>query len=116
MTIELPWPPSVNRYWRKWRNRMVLSGDARDYREMVANLWMVNRWPKLQQQRVFLHSTAHPPCRRKRDLDNILKSLQDALEYSGVFLSDEQVDDLRVTRGEVVEGGKVIVKVGPYLA
>jgi hypothetical protein len=27
--ITLPWPPSVNGYWRKWRGRMVISVEGR---------------------------------------------------------------------------------------
>ena len=33
--MELPEPPSANRWWRKWNNRMVLSKEARDYKKMV---------------------------------------------------------------------------------
>jgi crossover junction endodeoxyribonuclease RusA len=34
--LELPEPPSANRWWRNFRGRMVLSKEARDYKAMVA--------------------------------------------------------------------------------
>lgn len=39
-----------------------------------------------------------PPDRRKRDLDNLLKSLLDGLEGAGVFKDDAQIDDLQIVR------------------
>ena len=32
-----------------------------------------------------------------------------ALEHAGVFVDDSQIDDLRIKRGPVVPGGKVLV-------
>jgi Holliday junction resolvase RusA-like endonuclease len=46
--ITLPWPPSVNGYWRKWRGRMVISVEGRKYREaVIKHIWqqgMVKRY------------------------------------------------------------------------
>jgi len=44
---------------------------------------------------------AFPPDRRRRDLDNLLKSVLDALEHAGVYADDSQVDLLVVRRCEV---------------
>jgi crossover junction endodeoxyribonuclease RusA len=55
--------------------------------------------------------TAHPPDKRRRDLDNILKCLLDSLTHAGVWDDDSQVDELAVIRGEIVPGGKVKVVV-----
>lgn len=33
LQLVLPEPPSANRWWRKFRNRMVLSDEARTYRD-----------------------------------------------------------------------------------
>jgi len=46
-----------------------------------------------------------PPDRRKRDVDNILKALLDALTHAGVYEDDSFIDDLRVVRGAVIKGG-----------
>ena len=31
--LTLPWPPSVNRYWRTFQGRMIISADGRAYRK-----------------------------------------------------------------------------------
>jgi Holliday junction resolvase RusA-like endonuclease len=33
--VELPVPPPLNRMWRKWQGRMVLSEEARAYKRAV---------------------------------------------------------------------------------
>jgi crossover junction endodeoxyribonuclease RusA len=52
---------------------------------------------------------AWPPDKRKRDLDNILKSLLDALTYAGIWEDDSQIDDLRIYRATI--GGMVKVRI-----
>jgi crossover junction endodeoxyribonuclease RusA len=57
---------------------------------------------------------AHPPDRRRRDLDNLQKALLDAVVAAGVIEDDSNIDDLRVIRGPVFPGGKVDVVIRPY--
>jgi crossover junction endodeoxyribonuclease RusA len=52
----------------------------------------------------------HPPDKRKRDLDNILKATLDALE-GYAYVDDCQISRLEVRRAEVVKGGSVVVSV-----
>ena len=47
----------------------------------------------------------YPPDNRKRDVDNVLKPLLDALEHAGTYENDSQIDKLCVTRMEVIKGG-----------
>ena len=35
--ITLPWPPSVNTYWRNFDGRMIISARGREYRETVGD-------------------------------------------------------------------------------
>jgi crossover junction endodeoxyribonuclease RusA len=53
----------------------------------------------------------YPPDRRRRDLDNFLKSLLDALVYSKVLEDDSLIDDLRIVRKDIVVGGEVLVMI-----
>lgn len=47
------------------------------------------------------------PDRRRRDLDNILKALFDALTHAGVWLDDEQIDEITIRRNGIQRGGVV---------
>jgi crossover junction endodeoxyribonuclease RusA len=54
----------------------------------------------------------HEPLKkRKRDLDNVAKTLKDALTRAGTWQDDSQVDDLRVVRGTPEADPFVIVTI-----
>ena len=109
-TITLPWPPSVNHYWRMWRGRMLISRRGRAYREqVVAILKAVGVTP--QSGRLAIHVELYPPDRRKRDIDNTFKAIGDSLQHGGAFLDDSQIVWLLLEKAEVVDGGKVVVRI-----
>lgn len=105
-TLNLPFPPSANRYWRNYRGQMVKSAEARDYqsrayfRARAEDVEIINGSVALE-----LH--LYRPQKRG-DLDNRLKVLIDSLQ--GVcYENDSQVveihaflnDDKRNPRVEV---------------
>jgi len=51
------------------------------------------------------------PDKRRRDLDNMLKAVLDALEHAKVYENDSQIDDLRITRLPPEKPGRIIVTV-----
>jgi crossover junction endodeoxyribonuclease RusA len=110
----------VNTYWRhKARGGnlppIVYIGDAgKNYRSEVAILvaqarGRAGRSPLAGPLR--LEVEAHPPDQRKRDIDNLLKALLDALQAAGAYTDDNQVEDLRIRRREVVPRGGVLVTI-----
>jgi crossover junction endodeoxyribonuclease RusA len=102
LDVELPYPPSVNHYWRYARGRFYISSAGHNYRKaVIAALYGCE---KLTGP-VALEIEVYPPDRRRRDLDNILKSVLDALEYAGAFDDDAQVASIFVVRKEIVKGG-----------
>lgn len=108
--FELPWPPSVNHYWRHFRGRVVISQEGQRFRSAVK--WIVLakcRTPLEGRLAVTVH--AYPPDRRERDLDNLLKATQDALCHGGAFLSDSQIDWLLIERRGVVPNGRLDVQI-----
>ena len=40
----LPYPPSVNRYWRSVKGRAILSSEARAYRREVVSMFAARRF------------------------------------------------------------------------
>lgn len=110
MVIELPWPPSVNHYWRRQGARYFVSSKGKAYRDTVYYLCAENRGLFRLNQRLFVTIQAFPPDRRRRDLDNILKSLLDSLQYAQVYEDDSQIDHLTIKRNSSNDG-KVIVTI-----
>ena len=112
--LELAFPPSSNHYWRYVNSQVLKSKDARDYIEAVGQIWMVSRqkaFPK--DERLKLEVLAMPKDKRRRDLDNLLKVLCDALESAGVFKNDSQIDEIVIKRGEVHPEGKLLLTLTP---
>lgn len=125
LRLTLPWPPSVNTYWRsivlpKKRHATVLiSEQGREYRKTVAwycSSFTVKNWAEAHRaQPMAVQILAYPPDRRARDLDNILKSLLDSLTHAAVFRDDSDIWDLRVTRACVsAPPGRVMLKIQPF--
>ncbi|MBE7457431.1 MAG: RusA family crossover junction endodeoxyribonuclease [Phycisphaerae bacterium] len=109
-TITLPWPPSVNHYWRMWRGRMLISREGRAFRKSVcAALAQLGMQPLSGPLAVAIE--LHPPDRRRRDADNSQKATLDALQHGGAFHDDSQVFWLLTKKGVVVPGGKVVVRI-----
>lgn len=109
MLLTLPWPPTVNTYWRNVAGRTLISRRGREYREQVG--WHVRAaktapWP--DSARLCVDIEARAPDRRKRDIDNLNKAILDSLTAAGVWADDSQVDDLRIWRGPVGEGVVVV--------
>lgn len=109
-TYELPFPPSVNHYWRRVGPRTLISRGGRRFRDRVASVLAAQSVAPLLG-RLSVHVIACPPDRRRRDLDNLQKALLDAMQHGGVYRDDSQIDRLEVERGPVVPGGKVIVTI-----
>lgn len=109
-SLILPWPPSVNTYWRSFRGRNILSKAGREYRKAAVESARGQNIPKLTG-RLVVSIWVMPPDRRRRDLDNIPKGILDALTHAEVYEDDSQIDELHLYRGERHEGGCVMVKI-----
>lgn len=103
--LTLPFPPSVNHYWRHVGSRTLISRAGREYREAVCNLLARRRMTPLEG-RLGLLIEAAPPDRRRRDLDNMLKAVLDSAQHGGVYGDDGQIDWLCVSRRPVVTDGR----------
>ena len=114
-SLILPYPPSINHYYSRNRNGSVrVSKEGVSFRHEV--------WLRCRQARVralagpvSVSIEVFPPDARRRDLDNTLKSLLDALQHGGVYEDDSQVARLEITRYEKRKGGQVWASIVPFL-
>lgn len=109
INLKMPYPPSVNNYWRRVGNRTIISKPGREYKKEVATLCR-----KLisfdKDKRLSVTILCCPPDKRRRDLDNVLKAIFDSL--SGfAFEDDSQIDHIDISRGNPVKNGTIIISI-----
>ena len=110
ITLTLPWPPSVNKYWRTFQGRMIISAEGRSYRKAMADQVLIQRGAKHYTGKLRVQIEAFRPDNRRRDLDNLLKAVLDGCTHAGVWEDDSNIVDLRIYWADSV-GGMLKVKV-----
>lgn len=75
---------------------MIISKPGRDYRKAVCDQILIQRGAKHYSKKVKVTIAAYRPDERKRDLDNLLKAVLDALKHAGVYEDDSLIVDLRI--------------------
>ncbi|HEN3374091.1 RusA family crossover junction endodeoxyribonuclease [Yersinia enterocolitica] len=114
MKLTLPFPPSVNSYWRApskgpLAGCHLISVKGRQFRSeaLACILEQLRRVPKTITDPVAVAIVFYPPNLVRRDLDNFLKAPLDALTHAGVWADDSQVKKLMIEWGPIVKGGKI---------
>ena len=118
VSLDLPWPPSVNTYWRhvvsRGSPRVLVSDAGRKYRVAVQRAVLAARAVKQYTGDVRVSIVAYPPDKRARDVDNLLKAVLDAMQAAGVYLNDSQITTLQITKcRQVHPGGQLSISVTP---
>jgi crossover junction endodeoxyribonuclease RusA len=111
LLLNLPYPPSVNTYYRNFHGRMVLSAQGREYKVKVADYLIESDAPKLGDAKLKITMVLRPRDKRKIDIDNRIKAVLDSLQDAGLFDDDYQVDELTIMRGEPIKDGKLVVMI-----
>jgi crossover junction endodeoxyribonuclease RusA len=106
--LVLPMPPTVNHSTGPTGNGgRFLTKEHREFRNEVTLRVVAAGSPMFgPTARLALDITLVPADRRRWDLDNRIKALQDALQCCGVYADDEQIDEIRITRTDVMIPGE----------
>ena len=112
LRLVLPWPPTVNHSSGPTSNGgRYLTPEHKAFRNEVTLRTVAAGSPTLGDARLAVEIHLTPPDKRRFDLDNRLKAVLDALQLCNVYDNDEQIDELRVVRGDVIipgEGSAVV--------
>lgn len=107
--MRLPFPPSLNHYWRKDRNGMHISEEGKRYIAMTRQLALLNGRGDTEfylkvhretepKQRLKVRAVFFCPDNMKRDLDNMFKVIFDCLTKANVWADDSQVFELNARK------------------
>lgn len=112
LEIALPYPPSVNHYWRHTRSgRHYISAEGKAFRAEVLKICRLFD-PFVGAVKIKIE--VFYPDNRERDPDNIQKALFDSLVSSGLIEDDNRkiIKDYRViSMDEIRKGGMLVVKI-----
>lgn len=107
--VELPFPPSVNHYYRRVGPRTLISREGRRYRERVCAI-LASLGIGVMEGLLHVEIEVYPPNRRRRDADNLQKALLDALQHGGLYADDSQIRQLTIEMRGCVRGGRTLVR------
>jgi crossover junction endodeoxyribonuclease RusA len=114
MRLEIPWPPSINHYWRRNPNGRgnFISGEGKAY---LAHVVLLLKMMKLKpiEGPISIKIELNPPNKLRRDLDNCLKVLIDAIAKGGAMGDDFQIKHIEASMLEVVKDGRAVVELTP---
>ncbi len=114
-SLTLPLGPSINSYYKRTmingKRGQRISDEGQAFRVEVRNAVVRSQMPKLTG-RLCVVMRVSPRDKRMQDIDNRIKACLDSLQHAGAFVNDEQVDDLQVTRGPIVSGGRIEIMIG----
>ena len=111
VVLNLPYPPSVNHMYINARGRRFPNAKAKAYKTAISEYVAEYRVPKFEDAKIALIVWAYPPDRRKRDISNLLKIIEDSLQDAGVFNDDFNIDFIEIKRGEIKKGGGLVVMI-----
>ena len=109
----LGWPPSVNHLYQNRRNGgRFRTAKARQYEiDCKKTIHDYGKGSVDPDARFSVSIVAYPPDRRRRDIDNLLKPILDAIQSAKVITDDSQIDQLAIRRSAPTKGGSIVVSV-----
>jgi len=114
MKLTLPYPPSVNTYWRANGKRRFISKAGILFTQEVILIVKQSKAKSFEGKRLAISVVIHPRSKRKFDLDNTLKAILDALMKAGMYNDDSQIDYIEIARGEAVKNGKAVINLNEF--
>jgi len=105
--LTLPWPVSINAYWKSrvikvrgavMASTYVTAAGVKFQKDVLAAVIQQLGQHSPLHGRLCVSMLFHGPSARKYDISNFVKTTEDALTKAGVWVDDEQVDALFLWR------------------
>ena len=109
--FRMPWPPSLNRYYRTWRGRILISKAGRLYREEVIKLVRDADLDFGISCDIKVSIGLAPPKNNGWDIDNYTKGLFDALTHAGVWKDDKLIVKMAIEKLPKYAMGEVYISI-----
>lgn len=108
---KLDFPPSANRIWRNVGDKVLRSAEYRSWRSVAS--WTVKQAVMTQGGVISgpysLLIEAGRPDRRRRDIDNLIKPLSDALVHGGAIADDSECATVTATWVPDLKGVRITI-------
>ncbi len=98
--LYLPYPPTVNSYYVKTQRGVFISTKGRKFRKDVAQAVNEQLPDVYITHKCLIEIVLYMPDKRKRDIDNCLKALLDAITKCGLWHDDVLIDQIFLYRGQ----------------
>ena len=117
ITLELPWPCSINHYYVtvnvRGRLMRIIGKEGKAYQEAVSRILFLRDSPRIDGECCIDRLILHPPTKGRRDIDNVLKCLWDSLQdrkdrKTGVPIPGLFRDDCQIKKYHCIEWGCVV--------
>lgn len=111
MLIILPFlPVSVNQSYRSCKNKVYKTKTLVDFEKRVDDLFKTFENVEFLKGNLSIDITFELKSFRKRDLDNLLKSLFDSLE-GRIFENDNQIFEIKCRKNHGCSEDKTIINI-----
>lgn len=108
--LELPLPPTINSYYQYRGFRRFVGPEGKKFKADVAQI--VGKVPtRFGNSRLSLTIHLHFRDKRRADISNRVKALEDALVQAGLFDDDSQIDEEHTYRSSIIKEGKTSIEI-----
>lgn len=115
--IELPFPPSVNSIYKPGKKTIYSTNQLKEYKKKVKSIvqsYMRKNEISIINYPVKMECVLYEPNNRVRDLNNLKKSLLDAITFSKLWVDDSLSREEHFYLEKSKElSGKVFLRISP---
>lgn len=123
--LELPYAPTLNHFKRP--GRIIRTKGGKTFQQRITTpetkAFYMHVWQAVVAMRAHkglqsfgdslleMEIDVYPPDKRRRDIDNLAKSVLDALQKAGLYDDDYQICRLVIQRMDIFPKGRIVVRI-----